>query len=71
MFPLLIFAREEFDIKIFYRKILTYAFIIAIFYIIDSHKEKHFHTQDFIPPTTNFIVTRVVFPVNILMGYLF
>ena len=36
MFPLLIFAREEFDIKIFYRKILTYAFIIAIFYIIDS-----------------------------------
>ncbi len=36
MFPLLIFAREEFDIKIFYRKIFTYAFIIAIFYIIDS-----------------------------------
>lgn len=36
MFPLLIFAREEFDIKIFYRKILTYAYIICIFYIIDS-----------------------------------
>ena len=36
MFPLLIFAREEFDIKIFYRKIFTYAFIIATFYIIDS-----------------------------------
>ena len=35
MFPLLIFAKEEFDIKIFYRKILTYAYIIGIFYIID------------------------------------
>ena len=36
MFPLLIFAKEEFDIKIFYRKILTYAYILGIFYIIDS-----------------------------------
>lgn len=36
MFPLLVFAREEFDIKIFYRKIITYAYIICIFYIIDS-----------------------------------
>lgn len=36
MFPLLIFAREDFDIKIFYRKILTYAYIICIFYIIDG-----------------------------------
>lgn len=36
MFPLLIFAREDFDIKIFYRKILTYAYILGIFYIIDS-----------------------------------
>lgn len=35
MFPLLIFAREEFDIKIFYRKVLTYIYIICIFYIID------------------------------------
>ena len=36
MFPLLIFAREDFDIKIFYRKIITYAYIICIFYIIDG-----------------------------------
>ena len=36
MFPLLIFSREEFDIKIFYRKILTYAYIIGIFYIFDG-----------------------------------
>lgn len=36
MFPLLIFSREEFDIKVFYRKILTYACIICGFYIIDG-----------------------------------
>ncbi len=36
MFPILLFARQEFDIKIFYRKLFTYAYIIAIFYCIDS-----------------------------------
>ena len=36
MVPLLIFADRNFDIKLFYRKLLTYAFIIAIFYCIDS-----------------------------------
>ncbi|MCD8288238.1 MAG: hypothetical protein LUC18_05290 [Porphyromonadaceae bacterium] len=36
MFPLLVFSRETFDIKIFYRKIFTYVFLIALFYCIDS-----------------------------------
>ena len=36
MFPMLLFSRETFDIKIFYRKLFTYAYIIAIFYCIDS-----------------------------------
>ena len=36
MVPMLIFAKEDFDMKVFFRKFLTYAYIIAIFYIIDS-----------------------------------
>lgn len=35
MFPLLIFSCRDFDIKVFYRKFITYAFIIAVFYCID------------------------------------
>ena len=36
MVPMLVFVKEDFDIKLFFRKFLTYAYIIAIFYIIDS-----------------------------------
>ena len=36
MVPLLVFANQTFDIKIFFRKLMTYALIIAVFYILDS-----------------------------------
>lgn len=35
MFPLLVLRGCEFDIKVFYRKFITYAFLVALFYCID------------------------------------
>jgi hypothetical protein len=37
MVPLIVFANQKFDIKIFFRKLFPYTLILCIFYIIDSY----------------------------------
>ncbi len=67
LFPLLVFRKQDFDIKLFFNKLFIYVLIISCFYIIDSLVVSN---HIFVPRTTWGDLTYSTLEVNLLGDFI-